>query len=259
MVRNVRSADYESVPRPVVAVGNDWPHDFEIETHRHTRGQLLYGASGVMTAVTEHGAWIVPPDQAVWIPPGIDHSVRAIGPVAVRSVYVTQERLAGFHDKCQVLGMTPLMRALVLRAVDMQVEYDAAGRDGLAMELLIAELKALPVLPLSLPLPREAKLAKRCREFIRAPNANVKLDDWADRLAMSRRTLTRHFKLECGMSLAAWARRACLFAALPRLAEGEAVTAIALDLGYDSPAAFTTMFRKTLGFPPSRYLSAVTA
>ncbi len=40
------------------------------------------------------------------------------------------------------------------------------------------------------------------------------------------------------------------------LGEGEAVTNIALDLGYDSPAAFTTMFRKTLGFPPSRYLKA---
>lgn len=259
MVRNVRSADYENVPRAVVAVGNDWPHDFEIETHRHTRGQLLYGASGVMTAVTEHGAWIVPPDQAVWIPPGIDHSVRAIGPVEVRSVYVARQRLLGFHDKCQVLAMTPLMRALVLRAVDMKVEYDEDGADHLAMELLIAELKALPVLPLSLPLPRDAKLAKRCRDFIRTPNANVKLDDWADMLAMSRRTLTRHFKLECGMSLAAWARRACLFAALPRLAAGEAVTAIALDLGYESPAAFTTMFRKTLGFPPSRYLSAAGA
>ena len=141
----------------------------------------------------------------------------------------------------------------------MQVEYDEAGRDALAMELLIAELKALPVLPLSLPLPMDPRLVKRCRDFIRAPNANVKLDDWADELAMSRRTLTRHFKLACGMSLAAWARRACLFAALPRLAEGEPVTAIALDLGYDSPAAFTTMFKKILGFPPSRYLSAAGA
>jgi AraC-like DNA-binding protein/mannose-6-phosphate isomerase-like protein (cupin superfamily) len=259
MVRNVRSNDYEAVARPVVAVGNDWPHDFEIETHRHTRGQLLYGATGVMTVITEHGAWIVPPDQAVWIPPGIDHSVRAIGPVEVRSIYVTRERLTGFHDKCQVLAMSPLMRALVLRAVDIEVEYDIHGRDGLAMELLIAELRALPVLPLSLPLPRDPKLVRHCQRFIRAPQASVKIDDWADALAMSRRTLTRHFKLECGMSLAAWARRACLFAALPRLAQGEAVTAIALDLGHESPAAFTTMFRKTLGFPPSRYLGAAAA
>lgn len=259
MVRNARSAHYEAVPRPVVAVGNDYPHAHEITTHRHTRGQLLYGATGIMTVITEHGAWIVPPDQAVWIPPGIDHSVRAMGPVEVRSVYVSPERLAAFHDKCQVLAMSPLMRALTIAAVDVPVEYDVGGRDGLVMELLLAELRALPVLPLSLPLPREPKLMRYCQDFLKAPQANVKLDQWADDLAMSRRTLTRHFKRECGISLAAWARRACLFAALPRLVEGEKVTAIALDLGYDSPAAFTTMFRKTLGFPPSRYLTAATA
>jgi AraC-like DNA-binding protein len=44
-----------------------------------------------------------------------------------------------------------------------------------------------------------------------------------------------------------------LLVALPRLAAGESVTAIALDLGYDSPAAFSTMFRRLLGVPPSRY------
>jgi AraC-like DNA-binding protein/mannose-6-phosphate isomerase-like protein (cupin superfamily) len=256
MVRNVRSADYESVPRPVVAVGNDMPSGHEIDTHRHTRGQMLHGVSGVMTVVTEHGAWIVPPDQAVWIPPGIAHSVRTIGEVAMRSVYVTPERIADFHDKCQVLAMSPLMRALTIAAVDMPVEYDLTGRDALVADLLLAELRALPVLPLSLPLPRDEKLMRRCRAFITAPQADIKLDEWADAVAMSRRTLTRHFKRECGMSLAAWARRACLFAALPRLAQGEKVTVIALDLGYESPAAFTTMFRKTLGFPPSRYLSA---
>jgi AraC-like DNA-binding protein len=31
------------------------------------------------------------------------------------------------------------------------------------------------------------------------------------------------------------------------------VTNIALDLGYDSPAAFTTMFKRLIGVPPSHY------
>ena len=48
---------------------------------------------------------------------------------------------------------------------------------------------------------------------------------------------------------------ACLLAAMRRLALGEAVTNVALDLGYESPAAFTTMFKKSLGMPPSRYFS----
>ncbi|MGZ5985933.1 MAG: helix-turn-helix domain-containing protein [Caulobacteraceae bacterium] len=44
-----------------------------------------------------------------------------------------------------------------------------------------------------------------------------------------------------------------MLAALPRLAAGEPVTTIALDLGYDSPAAFATMFKRLSGMQPSRY------
>jgi AraC-like DNA-binding protein len=47
-----------------------------------------------------------------------------------------------------------------------------------------------------------------------------------------------------------------VFTALPRLAAGEAVTAVALDLGYDSVAAFTTMFRRTMGAAPRAYFRA---
>ena len=77
---------------------------------------------------------------------------------------------------------------------------------------------------------------------------------WADALAMNRRTFTRLFRAETGMSFGEWRQQACLFAALPRLAAGESVTALALDLGYESPAAFTSMFKRVLGAPPSRYM-----
>ena len=42
--------------------------------------------------------------------------------------------------------------------------------------------------------------------------------------------------------------------ALARLAAGTPVTAIALDFGYQSPAAFSTMFKRVLGSPPTSYL-----
>jgi AraC-like DNA-binding protein len=55
------------------------------------------------------------------------------------------------------------------------------------------------------------------------------------------------------MAFGAWRQQACLLAALSRLAAGNSVTAVALDLGYDSPNAFSTMFRKALGAPPSAF------
>lgn len=40
---------------------------------------------------------------------------------------------------------------------------------------------------------------------------------------------------------------------MPRLAAGEAVTSVALDLGYETPGAFAAMFRRLMGTTPSRY------
>ncbi|MNE86844.1 transcriptional activator FtrA [compost metagenome] len=72
---------------------------------------------------------------------------------------------------------------------------------------------------------------------------------------MSRRAFTRAFRRETGLSLSVWRQQACLFAALPRLAAGEPVTSVALDLGYGSIPAFTTMFKRMLGAPPRSYFN----
>jgi AraC-like DNA-binding protein len=52
----------------------------------------------------------------------------------------------------------------------------------------------------------------------------------------------------------AWRQQAILLCALPRLAAGQPVTTVAIDLGYDNPAAFTLMFKRAFGSPPLAYL-----
>jgi AraC-like DNA-binding protein len=45
-----------------------------------------------------------------------------------------------------------------------------------------------------------------------------------------------------------------LITALPRLVAGSSVTAVASEMGYDNPTAFTAMFKRTFGAPPLAYL-----
>jgi AraC-like DNA-binding protein len=260
-MRNIRySSEFDAVPRAVVAIGNEFPAGYAGEPHSHRRAQLLYGAAGVMTVSTRHGAWVVPPERAVWLSAGEVHYVHSIqGPVSTRSAYIWPDAIEGLPRQCQVLGMTPLMRSLLLEAVDVPLHYDSAGRDGLVMALLLQEARRLPVLPLSLPFPRDRRLARRCKRLLEQPTPHDTIERWSRSLQMSRRAFTRHFRAETGMSFGAWRQQACLFTALPRLAAGAAVTAVALDLGYESPAAFTSMFRRMLGAPPSRYFSAAAA
>ena len=254
-MRNVSADDYEAAPRPVVAVGNDYEPGHVILAHRHRRCQLLYSPTGVVGVATEQGAWVVPRQHCLWLPAGVEHEVKAIGPLHTRSLYLEPEAVADMPAQCQVLGVSPLMRSLLMEAVHLPLEYDEESRAGLIMRLMLEELRLLPVQPLSLPLPTAPALARLCNGFVARPTAHDTIDAWCGELGMSRRAFTRLFKRETGMTFAEWRQRACLLSAVPRLSAGEAVTTVALDLGYDSPAAFTTMFKRALGEPPSRYFA----
>jgi AraC-like DNA-binding protein len=78
----------------------------------------------------------------------------------------------------------------------------------------------------------------------------------AHKAGMSRRSFTRLFRQQTGMSFSAWRQQACLLAALTRLGGGDPITQVAVDLGYSSASAFTAAFRRVLGAAPSRYLAA---
>ncbi|WP_040848871.1 AraC family ligand binding domain-containing protein, partial [Nitrospirillum viridazoti] len=59
-----------------------------LHSHKHEWGQLLYAARGVMRVVADGVAWLVPPAQAVWLPPGAPHTVEMRGGVAMRTLYI---------------------------------------------------------------------------------------------------------------------------------------------------------------------------
>jgi AraC-like DNA-binding protein len=73
---------------------------------------------------------------------------------------------------------------------------------------------------------------------------------------VSRRTMTRLFDNDVGMSFDRWRTHVRLRAALPMLAEGQPVSRVAHAVGYATPSAFLAAFRRTVGTSPSRYLGA---
>jgi AraC-like DNA-binding protein/mannose-6-phosphate isomerase-like protein (cupin superfamily) len=253
MVRHARASQFEHVLRPVVAVGNDYPAGHVHPAHAHRRAQLLHAIAGTMVVSTDQGAWIVPPQQGLWIPGGVRHGFRMIGNVTTRSVYIEGAAIGGMPKECRVLEISSLLRQLLVEAVDLPVEYKAGSRAEAIVNLLLLELRAAPGHLLVVPFPADEALATRCRYFLESPSAPKTIDAWALALALSRRTFTRAFRRETGLSLADWQRRAAVLQAIPRLARGEPITTIALELGYSSPAAFTSMFKRVLGTPPRLY------
>lgn len=244
----------EQAEGDVFALAAAYPAGFHIPDHHHSQSQLLHAITGVAMVTTKFGRWLVPPHHALWLPAGIEHAVDMLGDVAMHSIYVRPGAVDGLKDHLHVVGLTPLMDNLIRDAVAIPADANTSPRATFVMGLLLHEIPNLPERPLGLPFPDDRRLAVLCRDFLKAPSPHTDIDVWADRLGMSRRTFTRMFRRETGLSLSTWRQQACLLSALPRLTEGEPVTSVALDLGYNSVPAFTTMFKRMLGAPPRGYL-----
>ncbi|MEQ8400371.1 MAG: helix-turn-helix transcriptional regulator [Roseitalea porphyridii] len=251
--RALRHAAIDSADEPAVAFAFYYDAVRHIAEHEHKRAQLLHLLSGVLSVTTRAGRWIMPRDHALWIPAGVRHAVDTVGRVDMQSVYVRSGAIAGLPDQLQVTGMTPLMRGLISEAVQIGTDTGSA-RAKFILGAMLHEIPLLQKRPLGLPFPANRRLAQLCREFVATPSAHLEIDHWADAAGLSRRSFTRVFRRETGLSLSTWRQQACLMAAIPRLSAGESVTAVALDLGYDSVPAFTTMFSRMLGAPPRTYL-----
>lgn len=265
--RSTSSLDYQAVPRPVAAMARDLPPEYEIPWHSHPRYQLVYGAQGVMTVDTRGAArsgkqgetWVVPPQRAVWLPPQVEHRILTSGQVKFRTLYVAASAAQQMPQRCVAFAITPLLRELIVRATELPVEYDEAGTAGRVMQLILDELASLVSLPYNLPMPASNVLSRICRALIDHPNDQITIEELGARHGTTTRTLARGFRRETGMSFSEWRRRARLLRALAWIAEGRAILAVALDLGYDSPSAFSAMFKREFGLPPSQYRASAGA
>ncbi|MEI7447478.1 MAG: helix-turn-helix transcriptional regulator [Burkholderiales bacterium] len=242
---------YQRVPRPVAAMPKTFADGSSTGWHHHARAQLLYATRGVMTVDTRNDRWTVPPMRALWIPACETHRVRMRGRVEMRTLYLDPPEPHALPTRCVSLEVTPLARALIERATEVPMLYDLDGADGLAMRLLVAEIERLPAAGLSLPLPADEALAELCARLSAAPAGHAAIPALAEAAGVSARTLTRRFAAQTGLTPVQWFQRMRALEAMARLAEGVPVTRVALDLGYDSPSAFSAMFRRTLGMRPS--------
>jgi AraC-like DNA-binding protein/quercetin dioxygenase-like cupin family protein len=242
--------------RPVVALGVSYGPGARIPRHRHRSAQLIAAISGVMTVTTRDGRFVVPPQRGVWVPPLTEHRIRMTGEVAMRTVYFSRALATKLPQQCCVVQVTPLLRELVLRAVELARSPATPAHEARIRALIFDEVKQAKVAPLHLPLPADARALRVTRALHADPGDQRSIAGFAKLSGASPRTLARLFRRETGMSFGAWRQQLRLLRALERLAAGDPVMTAALELGYDSPSAFIAMFKRTLGVSPGRYFDA---
>ncbi len=207
---------------PAVRVlATDYPKGNLIPPHRHDWAQLIYARAGVMTVSTAAGAWVVPPQRAVWMPALLEHAIRCATRLSMRTIYIDAGARHGLPAACGVVSVTPLLRELVLASVEAP---GGGPRRELLVGLLLEEIRAAPLAPLHLPEPLDPRLKRITAALGADPGDPRTLAAWGKVVGASVRTLSRRFLAETGMTFRQWQRQARLLAALVRLAQREPVT-----------------------------------
>ncbi|MFM0738769.1 helix-turn-helix transcriptional regulator [Paraburkholderia xenovorans] len=241
-----RGADYQNGQREI------W--------HSHEQAQLVYPVNGALRALTPTGSWMLPPMRAIWLPPGVDHELHAIGNVSAYSVYLEPDAAPWMWPACRVLLISPLVHELALALANEPHDYGADSRGADVARLLLREVRdAESTTQGALPLPSDRRLRTICSQLLAAPANDDTLDDWSAEVGASARTLARLFRQETGLTFGQWRQQLRLVEAVSRLALGDSVARVADELGYQSSSGFIAMFRRSLGETPQRYLKSESA
>jgi AraC-like DNA-binding protein len=233
-------------------LGARMPAHSDTGRHGHAWGQLIYCSAGVMTVWTESGSWVAPPRWAIWAPAGVEHGIRFAGKAELRTLYLRADLAGGLPAACAVLTVSPLLRELILRAVDIGMLDEREPLDAAMARIIVSELATVDRPPFDLPTPASAATQKAAA-ILTAGSDRGGTRRVAEAVGLSTRTLERRFVSETGMSVANWGRQARLLQSLRLLAAGDSVKSVATAAGYRTPSAFVAAFRAVFGETPARY------
>lgn len=252
---NYDPIDPDQFDRPIVSFSIETNEDNdELPLHSHKKGQLVVASHGSVMCRTPGGLWIVPPQGAVWIPAGVLHSncVSDYGKVYV--VFI-DPKASMLPSTCCTFTITSLVRELIHRLAVFPPLYPLEGPTSRLGRVLLDELVQMSTEQMYLPISADSRLQHLATSLLNEPGDRSTVEALAARYAMSERTFARLVLKETGMTFGRWRQRLHILVALQRLSAGSSVQAVSLDLGYETPSAFITMFKKAMGKSPRRFLA----
>lgn len=229
--------------------------------HSHPEGQLYIALQGLIVIEAGGVRSVLPPGRMGWVPPKLAHGASAhlgkhLDALVGFNLYLAPALCAGLPAESVVLHLTPLLRAMLERMREWPQRQTLAPRAERLLAAFLDEIGAAEADALRLVMPRHPRLLCLAAAILEDPADETGLDEWAVRLGLSRRSITRHFRAETGMSLLEWRQMARLQRGMQMLNGGASVTNVALSLGYDSVSSFIALFRRMLGTTPARFAGA---
>ena len=227
------------------------PSGLVFDWHTHDDHQLAWAASGVLTVRSQQTAWVLPPTRALWIPAGVRHETLTAGAAAtMRSLYIRPQLCPIRWTTPTPVAASPLLAELVGYLEDQTL---SSSRRANAEAVLVDLLEPVAMTTIEVRMPSDDRARAVADALATDPADNRTLAQWGRQVGASERTLAREFLAGTGMTFGRWRTLLRLQAALPGLAAGRPVSAVARQAGYESDSAFVAAFRRETGSTPAAY------
>jgi AraC-like DNA-binding protein len=228
--------------------------------HHHDLHQLEYAFEGVAQVETATGLYLLPPQQAIWIPAGTEHCTTLS---RVRTVSAFFDPALGLDAgaRARVLAVAPVIREMLLHGrrwpIDRPSTSPAVDRFfGVLADLIVESLdqKEILWLPAS-----QHPLVRAAMKFTTDHQSEaITINDVCRAVGVSERSLRRSFATETGMPWRQYLLQSRLLRAMALLAQTQPnVLAVAMTVGFDSVSGFTRAFRRYTGETPLAYRQRV--
>lgn len=221
-------------------------------THSHPAAQIAWSPDGVVTATVEGTAFVLTPGQALWIPVDAEHDLACRTDAVVHCTYVDPACPSIRWSEPTTFAASSLVRELFALLAGFDV--DVAGRRH-AEDLLLHLMRPSTSAALPVRLPHDARAREVATALLADPADPRTLEEWGRAVGASSRTLARAFVADTDLTFTAWRTHARLCAALELLGAGQPPAQVAGRVGYTSPRAFATAFRRTLGTMPREFVA----
>ena len=233
--------------------------------HFHEVHQIEYALHGVVEVETDAAHYLLPPQQAAWIPAGLEHQAVMNPDVQTVAVMFDPTLIASPGDRARILAVSPLIREMMIYALRWPIDRVQMGADEEAtsdtffrtLGNMVSEALDHEA-PLSLPTSDDPIVAA-AMAYTKQHLDTATVQTVSRAVAVSERTLRRQFQASIGLPWRTYLLHARMLRAMALLAApGQSVADTAIAVGFDSLSAFTRAFAQFAGETPSSYRKRVT-
>jgi len=245
-----------------------------LDTHAfkpHTHSTLMLGLieAGAKSFKRERQTFVAPTGSISIVNPGDLHtgSRHAGRELCYRALYIPEAVIAkAMADEAPravprfragVLNDAELFQALVRVFRSVAQDHARLARESFlthAMNLLVRRYGEQAREAQRAPPARASHAVRRARDMIAGRLAeDISIDDVASEVRLSRFHLMREFREHVGLPMHAYQLQLRIERAKARLAAGDSVVDVALDVGFADQSHFTKRFKGLVGIAPASY------